>query len=73
MELLLLTIEWDSTVPKSIVIVILGIFILAIGIIWLVLADKKNRKNNTGLESSHDYWYKIEGKLDIWGSLLPVL
>jgi len=63
--------EWNSIIPKSLLVFILGVFILGIGIIWLLLQQKKeNRKDITEIESKYDYWSRIEDSIDIWGLII---
>lgn len=63
--------KWHNEIPKSLVVLVVGIFILGVGIFWLFLEDKKrNKKDVNESESQRDYWYRIEGEIDIWGLII---
>ncbi len=66
-----LTSEWNSFIPKSLTVFFLGVFILGIGIVWLLFQQKKeSKKDITEIESEHNYWFRMEDNIDIWGLII---
>ena len=74
MNLLFIISVWNSSIPKNILIFVMGIFLLTIGIIWLVVNEKKKWKNSaTKQETNSAFWRRIEFEMDIWAVILAGL
>lgn len=74
MNYLLLILDWNSSIPKNVLIFLLGITLLIIGIIWLIVNEKKKwKKSSMKWESNFDFWRRMEFEIDIWAIILAGL
>lgn len=70
-KLFLLVSEWNSSIPKSLLILITGVIIFGIGIFLRARKYKKKEKQDiTKAESKLEQIYRIEDDIDMWGLLI---
>lgn len=63
--------EWNSSIPKSLLILIIGVLILGIGVFLRARKYKKKEKQDiTKAESKLEQIYRIEDDIDMWGLLI---
>lgn len=71
MKLIILASEWNSNIPKNVLIFIIGVVILGVGILWKILRQNhENKKDITRIESKSEKIYRIEDGIDIWGLIV---